>query len=114
MKIQRIEKLRDGQKIYMLGKITPHKFRPYMDRYSTSVEWSQEQKAHNAIKLLITHEHTELYQWLFSQNCQTTNWIDDKIFSLPYQFRNQVDYFDWGIGFKPNDPAETLFVLRWS
>jgi hypothetical protein len=113
MKIQGIKKLRDDQKIFVLGKITPHAFRQYMDRYS-DFGWAMETRAHHAIKRLIKHEHMELYQWLLSQNCQTTNWIDDEIFSLPYQFRNQVDYFDWGIGFKFNDPAETWFTLRWS
>ena len=114
MKIRRIHKLRDGQMIYVLGVISPNLFRAYMDFYSESIEWSREQQAHHAIKKLIKQEYSELYQWLCSQDCQTTNWIDDKVFSLPYPFRDEIDLFDWGIGFRPNDPAETWFVLRWA
>ena len=113
MKIQRIEKFRAGQKIFVLGAIGPHLFRPYMDRYS-DFGWDVETQAHHAIKRLIKLEHTELYPWLCGQKCQTTNWIDDEIFSLPYHVRDQIDLFDYGIGFKTNDPAETWFALRWS
>jgi hypothetical protein len=113
MKIQRIQESSDGQKIYVLGSITPLSFRQYMDQYSDSTVWSREHQAHHAIKRLIKLEYGELYQWLCSQDCQTTNWIDDKIFSLPYQFSAQIDLFDWGIGFRSNDPKETLFILKW-
>lgn len=114
MKIQETIRLEDGQKIYVMGVVHPKTFNRYMGEYNSAAiinDWDHHQQGHYALRKIIRHHYPELAEWLISNNCQTTNWIDPNMLGMPQW---SVVNFPWGIGFKPGDPVETVFVMRWS
>ncbi len=112
MKIEKTIELNDGQRIYIMGQIYPVTFNEYLKEYNDSYGWDYKQQKHLAMRRYIRYHCEELSEWLKKYNCETTNWVHPKIFeALP---RSNVINFDWGIGFRHNDPKETIFTLRWS
>ncbi len=114
MKIEKTIRLRDRQRIHVIGPIYPRELHEYMSAYNSDAyvyEWDYQQQAHYAMRRFIRDNYPELSQWLTVNNCQTTNWVDPDIFEV---LPNTQMNFSWGIGFKPDDPVETIFVLRWS
>lgn len=118
MKILETIKLEDGQRIYVMGVVHPKTFNRYMGEYNSAAkinDWDHHQQGHYALRKIIRHHYPELSEWLKSNKCQTTNWVDPNISELHEPLlRFPAVNFPWGIGFKSGDPIETMFVLRWS
>jgi hypothetical protein len=111
VKIEKIIHLDDGQKIYIMGQIYPFTFNQYLKDYKDWYHRDQQQQTHFAMRRYIQYRCRELSEWLEKYNCQTTNWVHPNIEAFS---NSNVVNFDWGIGFRHNDPKETIFTLRWS
>ena len=105
----------DGQTVYIIGGVKPNEFhRFYKDTEQDSyiMNWCDQQRAHHALRRAIRHHLPELTEWISKNNAVTTCWVDPEIFQS-YPTDTFTDY-DWGIGFKQDDPLESWFVMRWS
>lgn len=111
MKIEKTIHLFDGQKIYVMGRIYPFTFNQYLKDYKDCHEWDTQQQTHFVMRKYIRNRCTELSEWLEKCNCETTNWVNPNINAF---YNSNAVNFDWGIGFRHNDPKETIFVLKWS
>ena len=111
MKIERTIELFDGQKIYIMGKIYPFTFNQYLKDYKDWYERDTQQQTHFVMRKYIQYHCGELSEWLKKYKCETTNWVNPNINAF---YNSNVVNFDWGIGFRHNDPKETIFTLRWS
>lgn len=110
MKIEKTIHLDDGQRIYVMGQIYPFTFKEYLSNYKDWIELDKQQQTHFAIRKYIRYQCAELSEWLEKYNCETTNWVNPNI--RAFSNSNVID-FDWGVGFRHNDPKETIFALRW-
>ena len=116
MKIKQTIKLQDGQRIHVMGSIHPIELNEYMRDCYRSYEYTNERdfvqrESHYALRRYIQHQCDELSDWLAENNCETTNWVNPKIFD---ELTYGTGDFAWGIGFRHNDLNETIFTLRWS
>jgi hypothetical protein len=112
MKIEKTIRLNDGQGIHVMGEIYPFTLNKYLKECNYSYEWNQHQQTHFAMRRYIRYHCAELSEWLEKNNCETTNWVHPNIFEA--LSHSNVINFIWGIGFRINDPKESVFVLRWS
>jgi hypothetical protein len=116
MKIQETIKMFDGQIIYVMGKVQLCQIEKFIDEYNDIFFYFKqhgniEHRLQYVMRKFIRNNCNELSQWLMNNNCQITSWIDTEIYQ---EFTSSPINFDWGIGFPPNDPKESFFVLRWS
>lgn len=114
-KIYNKKTLCDGQNIYLMGWIKPYEFSKFYREFNQDAllhSWSDQQQAHMAMARAIKFHLPQLAKWLGENNAKTTHWIDPEIFEVYPEADGKG--FDWGIGFKPGDPLESWFVVRWS
>lgn len=105
----------DGQTVYLIGGVKPfefYKFYRETEGDAFVMNWSDQERAHHALRRAIRHHLPELIEWLSTNNAETTCWVDPDIFKAMTQ-DTYTDY-PWGIGFKKDNPLESWFVMRWS
>lgn len=105
------------QRIHILGYISPMTFARYYSRYNEPLYHGQDiyerdRNSHYAIQKFIKDEISELGLWMLHNKAQATCWIDSGVFNYHPSITQKI--FPYGIGFRPNDPLENWFVLRWS
>lgn len=105
-------RLGDGQQIYILGKMDSE----IGIKYANEASWSDFNNRQDTqylqnfiVNRYIKHHLPDMKVWLKEYECWTCGWVDPLIFWNKFQ----RDY-KFGIGFKPGDELESLFVLRWS
>lgn len=115
VKIQGKKKFYDGQTVYIIGGIKPYEFHKFYKDTETDafvMNWCDQERAHHALRRAIRHHLPVMTDWLSKNNAMTTCWIDPEIFlSMTTDMFND---YQWGIGFKKDDPLESWFVMRWS
>lgn len=114
-KIQNKKVLPDGQTIYIMGTVQPVWYYPYSKEFEMQAfehKWTLEGRGHFAVRKMIKKQFPELAKWLEENNASTTCWIDTEIYRALTS--DSWNNYDWGIGFKPNDPLESWFLMRWS
>ena len=112
MKIEKTIRLDDGQRIYVMGKVYPSTLNLHLQEYKNTLEWDCEMIKQLALRRYMRYHCDELSDWLKQYNCETTKWVNPNIYDAP-PLSNVIN-FDWGIGFRHNDPKEIIFTLRWS
>ncbi len=115
MKIEKTIRLNDGQRIHVMGVISPRQLQEYMkerDQDAFICGWPREQQSHYAMKKFIRLQFPKLSEWLTRNLCETSIWVDPGIFQVEYAYT--ILNFDWGIGFRSDDSKETIFTLVWS
>lgn len=117
IKIHRSVLVDNYQRIHILGCLSPIRFRRYFSKFndpafSFNYNYTREQISHFAIKNFIDSEECDLALWLMNNKAKTTGYIDKTVFN--YHPSSEYSIFEYGIGFKPDDPLEDWFILRWS
>jgi hypothetical protein len=114
---RRVKILDDGTKIYVMYAVTRQHYSAYFDYWKESAftqEWDRDRQDHSAVKKMFRNEFPEIAEWLAAQGARTTYWIDPEIHDRPtMQISDKGGFYEYGIGFLPDDPVETAFVLRW-
>ena len=75
----------DGQTIYLIGWIKAWEFKKFYDDYREDAfvyQWSDQHRAHFAMRKAIKHYMPDLWSWLSENEASTTCWIDPKIFDV--------------------------------
>lgn len=106
----------DGQTIYVLGHMLGATYQDYMDQCSLNNwagEWSDEKHQHVALRKFMRFLHSDISEWLREQQAQVTYWIAPSSKST-WEPRYKHMAYKYGIGFRPTDPVESMFVLKWS
>lgn len=107
--------LSDSQVIYVMGWIKAYEFYHFYKEFNSQAfmyNWCDQQQAHFAMRKAHSYYSPELVTWLRNNNSKNVCWIDPNIFKAPRT--DETTPFEWGIGFKKDDPLESWFVLRWT
>lgn len=119
--IVRTKHFPDGQAIHILGSVSAETFQAYWhDTHDQAFvqQWSDQQRAHHALRVMVSRRVIDVAQWLDQNQACVTYWVDPAIFSVPPMSINLGSRaymgFEWGLGFRPDDPLAQWFVLRWT